>query len=612
MKNLNFKLKKNNPLAIFVYSVFLLLSVCFTSSYGQTLREVAASKGKFIGNIIGNGFLNDNNTQGGNLNNIAKAEYNVLVPENALKMDALLPNRPANPFNVTINDINKSNIDKFVAYADANGMRKRGHAMIWFSQAPQWLQNESGNWTAQQVYDFSRTYITALATYTRGKIQEWDVLNEAIDDNGTANYRNAWYSKVNTQANNSGQIGYNTYFGSLFSWARAADPNVKLFYNDYSIEQIGTSKNNFMRNMVKALKNSGAPINAVGFQSHFILDNSGMSDGYIGQVGQSIDDLGASGFEVALTELDLRRCNGQGSDALQRSAFQRIVTMALSKSNCNSVLIWGLSDNNSWVPQVFGGCGNATLHNSSYGKKEAYYGVLDGLKALGVNNGGGGGGNTTAPVGQAIYLKGNNAKFVSSENGSGTGITCNRTTVGSWERFTVVNAGNGKIALKGTNGKYVSSENGTQAMRCDRATIGTSESFDWVVVNASTVQLKGNNGKFVSSENGVGSLTCNRASAGAWENFNWAQNGTAFRSGNAFETADFSFYPNPNTTNKLTLELPEGTSNIRIMDYSGRSVKDISLKGELKLDMDLDIPAGIYIIEAVNAENTKYKKLIVQ
>ncbi|QXP61127.1 endo-1,4-beta-xylanase [Olleya sp. HaHaR_3_96] len=359
----------------------LLFMIYGTVSKAQTLKSVANAKGVYVGNIMGNGFIANNSTQNGNLNSIASAEYNIFVAENAMKMDAVLSNRPANPFNVQISDLNKSNIDKFVNYANSKGMKKRGHALIWYSQAPQWLLNESPSWSAQQIYDFSRTYITALASYTKDSIDEWDVLNEAIDDGGSANYRNAWYSKVNSEANNNGQQGYITYFGSLFSWARAAAPNVKLFYNDYSIEQFGTSKNNFMRNMVKTLKENNTPIDGVGFQSHFKMGSNGMDDSFINQVGRSIDDLATVNLDVAITELDIRLC-GSGSDAQQKSAYKRLTKTVLSKPNCNTLLVWGLSDNNSWIPAFFPGCGSATLHNSNYEKKPAYFGVLEGLQEL--------------------------------------------------------------------------------------------------------------------------------------------------------------------------------------------------------------------------------------
>jgi hypothetical protein len=233
--------------------------------------------------------------------------------------------------------------------------------------------------------------------------------------------------------------------------------------------------------------------------------------------------------------------------------------------------------------------------------------------------GGGGGGTTTAPVGQAITLRGNNVRFVSSENGAQTGITCNRTAVGAWERFTVVSAGNGKIALKGTNGRYISSENGAQAMRCDRTAIGTQEAFDWVSVNSTTVQLRGSNGQYVSSENGVGSMFCNRASPGTWENFNWATNGTPFSLvtlGNE-EAIDASapnvglnFYAIAQKT--FRVELPEGTTTLSVLDMSGRQVKRMATSGKQVVEVDLTNASGVYVVQAIGAGKAVSKKIVVQ
>jgi Secretion system C-terminal sorting domain/Glycosyl hydrolase family 26 len=229
--------------------------------------------------------------------------------------------------------------------------------------------------------------------------------------------------------------------------------------------------------------------------------------------------------------------------------------------------------------------------------------------------------NTTAPIGKAIYLKGNNAKFVSSENGAQSGITCNRAAVGSWERFTVVSAGNGKIALKATNGRYISSENGAQAMRCDRASIGSLESFDWVAVNGNTVQLKGSDGRYVSSENGNGSMFCNRSVAQGWENFSWAENGAAFRTDDSNqalidETLDneFSFFPNPIASGKtITVALPKGTTSVNIIDLKGRSIKNLEINNnQSKVDMNMDLPSGMYLIRTVHPSQSKLAKLVIQ
>lgn len=234
-----------------------------------------------------------------------------------------------------------------------------------------------------------------------------------------------------------------------------------------------------------------------------------------------------------------------------------------------------------------------------------------------------GGGTTggTAPVGKAITIRGNNIRYVSSENGAQSGITCNRTAVGAWERFTVVSAGNGKVALKGSNGRYVSSENGTQAMRCDRTTIGAYEAFDWIAVNSTTVQLKGNNARFVSSENGGIPVTCNRTVAGSWENFTWAENGTPFSAvtntiqepvmGDALD-AQFSLFPNPSTLKRIRVTVPTGTTRLRVTDFNGRCIKTIQVNDKKVIDIDLTVAPGVYNIEAINAAKTISKKIVMQ
>ncbi|MBO9204783.1 MULTISPECIES: glycoside hydrolase family 30 beta sandwich domain-containing protein [Niastella] len=130
------------------------------------------------------------------------------------------------------------------------------------------------------------------------------------------------------------------------------------------------------------------------------------------------------------------------------------------------------------------------------------------------DNGGGGGG---APIGQTITLKGFNAQYVSSENGT-QAMNCNRPTAQGWEQFLVVDAGGGKIALQ-SMGKYVSSENGANPITCNRTTIGGWEQFTWIVNADGTISLQGNNGRYISSENGTQAMTCNRTSISGWEAF---------------------------------------------------------------------------------------------
>jgi endoglucanase len=125
---------------------------------------------------------------------------------------------------------------------------------------------------------------------------------------------------------------------------------------------------------------------------------------------------------------------------------------------------------------------------------------------------------TCAPVGQTVWLRGNNGRFVSSEGGQNP-MRCNRGIVTDREMFTIVDAGGGLVALRGSNGLYVSSEDGQEPMRCDRPSVGTTERFDWIDLGNGAIALRGSNGLFVSSENGLAPMMCDRETPDAWESF---------------------------------------------------------------------------------------------
>ena len=372
------------------FLLFLFLIACSSEDNGDSydepvtpeigLKDIAVENGKFIGNLMRDGFFDNHEIYNGAIDNILKTEYNALVTGNKLKMANILRERPDDPFNIKISDLNTYNIDRFVDYANKHNMKKRGHVMVWYKQIPNWLEQESVNWSSQQIYSFTESYIRALSKYTVGKIDEWDVLNEAIVFNG---YRtNTWYEKVNSEENDSGEIGYLTFFSKLFKWAREENADVKLFYNDYGIEEFGTPKNNLMRIMVKDLKTQlNTPIDGVGLQSHFKLEN--MNSSFMENLGNTIDDLGNSGFIANLTELDIRICDGisQGIQE-QKDAYKQIVLTAFSKPNCNTILIWGSSDIDSWIPSHFSNCGQATPHDENFEKKPAYFGIKEALQQL--------------------------------------------------------------------------------------------------------------------------------------------------------------------------------------------------------------------------------------
>jgi endoglucanase len=125
--------------------------------------------------------------------------------------------------------------------------------------------------------------------------------------------------------------------------------------------------------------------------------------------------------------------------------------------------------------------------------------------------------NGVAPIGQTIWLKGYNAKDVGARGGQ-QALWCDGAAVNTPTLFTVVDAGNGKIALR-NSGLYVSSENSTMPITCYRTTIQDWEKFDGIPAAEGKVSLRGNNGLFISSENGTQAMTCNRPTASGWEAF---------------------------------------------------------------------------------------------
>lgn len=353
-----------------VYHIIFLLLAIQSSVLAQSLKELADAKSKFIGTAVNNNYLEGKHSSNpvGYASALAN-EFNCVVAENAFKMGYLLPNKPSDPFDFTIDDFSiegLNRIDSLLVLAETNNMRVRGHAYIWYNQAPAWLKADAPNWTDEEVYDFAEAYITALGTYTKGKVDEWDVVNEAINDNGTPGYRTAdtWYAGVDS---------IQGFIDHCFNVAATVDPDALNFYNDYSIETKYNQKNTFMLDMVEGMKDRGVAIHAVGMQSHFISGSSTTTN-FINEIGITIDKLDDLGLEAAITELDLRICGGTSQLDLEEQGqeIKEITQMFLSKDNCQSLLVWGVSDKVSWIPSFFSGCDDALLFDDFMNTKPVY------------------------------------------------------------------------------------------------------------------------------------------------------------------------------------------------------------------------------------------------
>jgi hypothetical protein len=221
--------------------------------------------------------------------------------------------------------------------------------------------------------------------------------------------------------------------------------------------------------------------------------------------------------------------------------------------------------------------------------------------------------NNPVPIGQVITLKGNNGFYVSGENGT-KAMTCTRTAPQTWEQFTVLDAGNGKVNLR-SMGQYVSSENGTKAITCNRPAPQGWEAFDWIVNSDGTISLRGNNGFFVSSENGEEAMTCNRPTASGWEKFNFAivSGARVLAAQSIVPTATGKdAFPNPFTTS-LHYTVPEQYTShtVTVYDFSGKQILHYNVNNRLGT-YTLDgskLPKGLYILDISSGDFHKRIKV---
>ncbi|MFC7999674.1 endo-1,4-beta-xylanase [Streptomyces rochei] len=315
----------------------------------STLGAAAAQSGRYFGVAIASGKLGDSA-----YTSIANREFNSVTAENEMKIDATEPQRGRFDFSAA---------DRVYNWAVQNGKEVRGHTLAWHSQQPGWMQSLSGSALRQAMID----HINGVMAHYKGKIAQWDVVNEAFADGSSGARRDSNLQRTG-----------NDWIEVAFRTARAADPSAKLCYNDYNVENWTWAKTQAMYNMVRDFKQRGVPIDCVGFQAHF---NSGSP--YNSNFRTTLQNFAALGVDVAVTELDI-----QGASP---TTYANVVNDCLAVSRCLGVTVWGVRDMDSWrsgdTPLLF---------NNDGSKKPAYTSVLNALN----------GGGSTEPPADGGQIKG--------------------------------------------------------------------------------------------------------------------------------------------------------------------------------------------------------------
>jgi endo-1,4-beta-xylanase len=310
-----------------VAAALALICALGAAQAGQvSLGSAAAASGRYFGAALDPDAFDDRM-----YHDLAARQLTCVTPENAMKWALVEPAR---------GQFDWRSADALVAFAKANRQKVRGHTLVWHSQVPPWVVQ--GQFSPQQLRDLMVAHIKTEVGRYRGEIHAWDVVNEPFANDGEWR-KSIWYEAMGPD-----------YVAIALHAARAADPDAKLYINDYNVETAGP-KMRALHDLVASLKQGGVPIDGVGLQSHFV---SGSAPADVAAV---MADFAALGVDVAVTELDLRIRMPVSKQSLltQAAEYGAVVRACRETPRCVGVTTWGITDNHSWIPSFFAGYGAA-------------------------------------------------------------------------------------------------------------------------------------------------------------------------------------------------------------------------------------------------------------
>jgi endo-1,4-beta-xylanase len=282
---------------------------------------------------------------------LVKAQFNTVTPENVLKWEAVHPRPDTYDFTAP---------DQYVAFGERNGMFVVGHTLVWHNQTPRWVfQDASGRPVGRDtLLARMRDHIHTVVGRYKGRIKGWDVVNEALNEDGTLR-RSPWLTIIGDD-----------YIVKAFEYAHEADPAAELYYNDYSVEN--AAKRNGAVQLISKLKAQGVPVTAIGLQGHDKMDWPTPA-----QQDSTIVALAKLGVKVNITELDVDvlppavqnrtadvsmraqldpKTNPYASglpDSVQRALAARYASLfqvfLAHRDVIDRVTFWGVGDGDSWL-----------------------------------------------------------------------------------------------------------------------------------------------------------------------------------------------------------------------------------------------------------------------
>lgn len=296
---------------------------------------------------------------------VLASEFSQVVPENVMKFGPIHPQPTTYSF---------GGADALVNFAQARGQSVHGHVLLWHSQQPGWIT--AGTWTRATLLAALKSHVETVVTRYKGRIESWDAANEMIADPNDATatpegLRNSFWIQI---------IGPDV-IDSVFTWAARADPDAKLYLNDYSVEHPINNqvKINRLLALAQRLQTAGIPIHGIGLQGHLTLQAPTQA-----QFAQTMAIFTNANFDVRISELDVRIPDNAGAAALQDQAaiYRDIMRACLANARCTGITTWGFTDKHSWVPGFFSGFGRALPFDANYAPKPAYTALFEALRDM--------------------------------------------------------------------------------------------------------------------------------------------------------------------------------------------------------------------------------------
>lgn len=334
------------------------------------------SKDFLVGAAVNDGHINGTDTLG--LQLIA-GEFNTITPENVMKWMYIHPEKDRYFFDIT---------DKFVALGEKHNMHIVGHTLVWHSQLAEWMNSVSDTTELSKILT---NHISTIAGRYKGKIHTWDVVNEALNEDGS--FRESLFY----------QLMGSDYIDLAFKEAAKADPEAKLVYNDYNLWK--PEKRAGVVRLVKKLQEKGVKIDGIGMQAHWSVEGPSLED-----IENSILAYAELGLQVSFTELDVTALpnpwelngaaveqdysryendpkmnpypNGLSDEAKTKLAerYEAIFKLFLKhKDKISRVTFWGVHDGQSWLNgwPISGRTNHPLLFDRALQPKQAYHSVID-------------------------------------------------------------------------------------------------------------------------------------------------------------------------------------------------------------------------------------------